>query len=210
MPVGMIALLIAAVAVYFGLAERALDRMRLTDRQALAVLVLIAVASLVNVNVVPGPVSLRVNLGGSLVPAAVAAWLWATADTAREKTRTGAAVVITAGFMYALARLMPAEPAQMFAEPTYLFGVTAGLVAYLVGRSRRGAFVAGVLGTVVQDLAQYLSLLYRGVPGSTWLGGAGAFDTTVLAGLVGVAVAEMVGEVREAWQGGPRNRGERL
>jgi len=206
----MIALLIAAVMVYFGLAHRALDRMRLTDRQALLVLVLMAAGSLLNFTLIARPVVLRVNAGGSLIPAVVAVWLVATADTAREKQRAVLGTIITGGFMYALGRLLPSEPMQMFAEPTYLFGVIAGLAAYLTGRSRRGAFVAGVLGMLLSDLGQYLWLVYRGLPGRTWLGGAGAFDSTVLAGLVGVAVAEVVGEAREAWQGGPRHRGERV
>ncbi|MBP2633959.1 MAG: hypothetical protein H6Q70_4587, partial [Firmicutes bacterium] len=35
MPLGMIALLVIGVFVYFGIAQRLLDRMRLTDKQAI-------------------------------------------------------------------------------------------------------------------------------------------------------------------------------
>ena len=39
------------------------------------------------------------------------------------------------------------------------------------------------------------------------IGGAGIFDSIVLAGLVAVLLAEILGETRERLQGGPATRG---
>jgi hypothetical protein len=48
-----------------------------------------------------------------------------------------------------------------------------------------------------------VTIIGMGVPGTTAIGGAGAFDVVVIAGIVAVMVAELVGETREKLQGGP-------
>lgn len=63
-PLGMIILLIASVLVYFGLAHRALDRMRLTDKGALVVIGLIIAGSFINITLMRTPIELAVNIGG--------------------------------------------------------------------------------------------------------------------------------------------------
>lgn len=204
LPIGLITLIVVAVLIYFGLAERVLDRMRLTDRAALGVIALIIVGSFLDVTLVPGPIRLLVNVGGALVPAILAIWLLVTADTAREKVRGTLAAVVTGAAIYAAGRVLPVDPEQNpLIEPTYVYALAGGLVAYLFGRSRRAAFVAGVLGVILADLAHYAQLLLTRSPGRTWLGGAGAFDTTIIAGVLAVFLAEVVGETRERLQGGP-------
>jgi hypothetical protein len=39
------------------------------------------------------------------------------------------------------------------------------------------------------------------------IGGAGAFDSLILAGILAVLLAELVGETRERLQGGPKSEG---
>ena len=85
----------------------------------------------------------------------------------------------------------------MLVDPLYLYGLAAGLVAYLLGRSRRAAFICGVLGVVLADTAVALVNWSRGVDQTLVLGGAGAMDTVVIAGLLAVLLAEFVGEVTE-------------
>jgi hypothetical protein len=47
-------------------------------------------------------------------------------------------------------------------------------------------------------------LASRGMAGLVSFGGAGVFDVVVLAGVLAVLLAEVVGEIRERLQGGPR------
>jgi len=197
LPIGTVLLVVLAVLVYFGLAHRALDRMRLSDRAALLMIGLLLVGSWLNLTLVRQPVRLTVNVGGALVPLGIAAYLLAGADS-NERVRSIGGAVVTAGAVYGLGKLMPAEPTQMaFVDPVYLFALAAGAIAYLVGRSRRAAFVAAVLGVVLADVVHYLELVRTRIPGHTWVGGAGAFDSVVIAGVLAVFLAEVVGEVRE-------------
>lgn len=204
LPIGSILLVVVAVLIYFGLAERVLDRMRLTDRTALGFLLLIILGSFLNIPVARNP-ELIVNVGGALVPLALVIYLIAGADTSRERGRAVLGAFTTGAAVYGLGKLMTAGPeAVSYIDPTYVFGIVAAVVAYLSGRSRRGAFVAGTMGIIIADLATHGEMLIRRVPGRTWLGGAGAFDATIVAGVLAVLLAEIVGETRERLQGGPR------
>jgi len=95
----------------------------------------------------------------------------------------------------------------MLIEPTYFFALIAGVVGYLSGRSRRSAFIGGTMGVVVADMAHYVELNVRGIRGTTALGGAGVFDAVVIAGLLAVFLAEIVGETREYMARGPLGGG---
>ncbi|HBQ87061.1 MAG TPA: hypothetical protein DD811_11385, partial [Syntrophomonas sp.] len=60
-PFGMIALIVVSILIYFGLAHRVLDRMRLNDRSALIVIAAIIVGSFIDVPITP---RITINLGG--------------------------------------------------------------------------------------------------------------------------------------------------
>jgi len=45
------------------------------------------------------------------------------------------------------------------------------------------------------------------IPGTVHIGGAGAFDSIVIAGIIAVILSELIGEGRERLQGGPDSRG---
>lgn len=203
LPVGMILLLVVGVLVYFGLAQRLLDRMRLTDKQALFVIAAIIAGSFIDIPLQREPVELSVNVGGAIIPAALAIWLIATADETAERVRAIAASILVAGAVMLGSLYLPYEPENMFLDPKLIYGIAAGLIAYVIGRSRRSAFIGGVLGIILSDIAHYVTVLRAGIPGTTSIGGAGAFDVVMIAGLVGVMVAELVGETREKLQGGP-------
>jgi uncharacterized membrane protein len=202
MPVGVIVLLIVAILVYFGLLHRVLDRMRLDDRTALLLIFLMVLGSFLNLTLLRRP-ALIVNLGGAIVPIGVAVYLVTTADTKREKIRGMVAALISGSAIYLSMKLLNPEEQTMIIEPSYFFAVVAAVVGYLSGRSRRSAFIAGSMGVVLADIAHYVEIAVRGIPGRTWIGGAGAFDTVVLAGLLAVALAEIVGETREYMARGP-------
>ncbi len=205
-PIGLILITLVAAVIFLGVGQRVLDRMRLTDVQALAILAVMFVgAFLPDVRLGPG---FSVNLGGALVPLGIAVYLIVRAGTPMEKWRAVAATLVTAAAIYATDRLIPPDPGRVrFPIPldaTLVPGILGGLVAYLFGRSRRSAFIAGTMGVIVADFIIVIENAVKGVPGAfNAIGGGGAFDASVVAGFLAVALAEVIGETREALQGGP-------
>lgn len=214
LPVGMIILLIVSALIFFGLAQRALDRMKLSDKGALALIAGLIIGSFIDIPVWGGRNPVTVNVGGALIPLGLAIYLVATAGTRLEKTRALVGSVITALVIFGLGtRVMTGlpEPAGRFGflDVMWLFPLVAGIVGYLSGRSRRGAFVSAVMGMILFDIGHYAWLLSRGAPaGRADIGGAGAFDAVVIAGIFAILLAETVGEVRERMAGGPTEEGK--
>jgi len=196
-------LLVVGVLVYFGIAHRILDRMRLTDKQALLFIAAIIVGSFVDIPIMSSPVELSINVGGALLPAMLAVWLIFKADETGEKVRGILATILVAVTVSLGSRYLPYEPENMFLDPKIIYGISAGMIAYLAGRSRRSAFIGGVLGIVLSDIIHMVTIINLGIPGTTDIGGAGAFDVVIIAGIVAVMIAELVGETREKLQGGP-------
>lgn len=89
MSLGRILLLAVSVLVLFGVGQRVLDKMRLTDRQALFFMALILVGGWIPS--IPLSGSVRVNIGGALVPLGLCIYLFVRAGTARERWRAGIA-----------------------------------------------------------------------------------------------------------------------
>jgi uncharacterized membrane protein len=60
-PLGLITLVVVSILIYFGVAHRVLDKLRLSDRAALAIILAIIAGSFVDI-----PISSRItiNLGG--------------------------------------------------------------------------------------------------------------------------------------------------
>lgn len=204
MPIGMITLIIVAVLVYFGIAQRILDRMRLTDKQALAYIVLTIAGSFVTLPIARGEVEVSVNVGGAILPLMLVAYLFYRAGTFQERARAVVASVLAGAVVSIIPRITPIqEPSGFFMDPTYFYAIVSGIVAYLAGRSRRSAFIAGTMGIILGDFVHLFQLLNGRIPGRVDIGGAGAFDATVISGIVAVMIAELVGETRERIQGGP-------
>lgn len=214
-PIGIIILVIASVIIYLGLAHRALDRMRLSDRGALAVIAAIVVGSFINIPLPVLPFNTSVNVGGALVPVGLAIYLLSRAGSDKEWIRALVGTAATAIVVYVIGSLINTgstmEPAGRYAvlDAIYLYPVVGGIVAYIFGRSRRSAFIAATLGVLLVDIFHYVWLLTQGAPGNytVAIGGAGAFDTIVLAGIVAVLLAELVGESFERLAGGPSAKG---
>lgn len=207
-PVGLLVLLAVSVLIYFGLAHRVLDRMRLSDRGALAVIAAIIVGSFIDIPLFVSPVRATLNVGGGLIPIGLAIYVLSRAGTSREWGRAIAAILITGMAVYLAGRLQLADPFRYnFVDTLFLFPLVGGGVAYLVGRSRRSAFIAATLGVVLADIFHLLELTANGLPGFAHIGGGGVFDTVILAGVVAVLIAEIVGESRERLQGGPVTEG---
>lgn len=207
-PIGMIVLIVVSILIYFGAAHRVLDRMRLTDKAALAVIAAIIAGSFIDIPLGP---RVTINLGGSIA-VILAIYVLLGAGTTYEKVRAIIAGAVTALALFLVGRYFGSEPETMFIDPLYIYPIVAGVVGYLAGRSRRGAFFAAVMGVFALDVGQYVYLAQTGIKGTVHVGGAGAFDSLILAGILAVLLAELVGESLERIQGGPKteNRPEEL
>lgn len=194
MSVGMVLLTVVAILVFFGVAQRVLDKLRLTDRAALVLIALMFFGTLIP-NITLG--RMVFSIGGAVIPAGICVYLLIRADSTKERIRAILGSLITAGIIYALSHFMPEEPERIIVDPMYLNGIVGGLVAYLLGRSRRGAFICGVLGVLWADVAVAIVNWNRGLDQPLVLGGAGVFDAAVISGLIGVVLAEFVGEILE-------------
>ncbi|MGF7185019.1 putative membrane protein [Desulfitispora alkaliphila] len=208
-PIGMIALFIVAVLIYVGVGQRVLDRMRLTDRAALAIIVAIMIGSFINIPIATGQIETSINLGGAIIPVALAIYLLTKAGTTKERIRAIVATVVTAIAVYYSGFISDADPGRAGAiiDPIYIVPIIAGTVAYIAGRSRRSAFIAATLGVLALDVVNYIFLSVNNISGVVSIGGAGIFDSIVLSGILAVLLAEVVGETRERIQGGPKTEG---
>lgn len=194
MSLGMILLAVMATLILFGVGQRVLDKMQLTDRSALVIMAVIFFGGLIP-DIVLGQVS--VNIGGALAPLGVCIYLLVRTDTKKEVIRALVGSVLTAGAVYLISRFMPEEPEQIVLDPNYVYGLAAGVIAYILGRSRRAAFICGVLGVLLADTAVALVNWSQGINQRLYLGSGGAMDVVVLSGLIAVLLAELVGEVIE-------------
>lgn len=194
MSIGMILLIVIALLILFGVLQRVLDRMALTDRQALACVALIFIGGWLP-DISLGRVTL--NIGGALVPLAVCVYLFLNAGTGKERIRALVASVLTGAVVYVIGLYFPADPVAMPFDPMILYGLCGGIVAWLLGRSRRSAFIAGVLGIILADAAVGVVNWSRGIQQAVHLGSAGALDAIVLSGVSAVLLCELFGEIME-------------
>lgn len=195
MTTGLILLVITGVLVLLGAGQRVLDRLRLTDRQALLFIALIIAGGFIpDIPVTP---LFAFNIGGALIPLGLCVYLWIKADTTAERVRSIAALLLTAAAVWFLGRLMPDEPEEIIIDPGYMHGIAAGVIGYIFGKSRRGAFIAGVAGVMLSNVFTAVQLWSRGISQRLVLGGAGAFDVIVISGLLAVLLSELIGETLE-------------
>ena len=192
MSIGTIVLTVVAVLIFFGALERVLDRMRLTDRAALVLIAAMFVGTLLP-NIQLGRVSL--GIGGAVIPLGVCVYLLIRADESKEVWLSLIGAVLTGAAVFGLSMLLPDEPEEMFMDPNLLYGLAGGAIAWILGRSRRGAFICGVMGVILADVATAILNWSRGVDQQLVLGGAGIADTVVISGVLAVLLSELGGEI---------------
>lgn len=214
LPVGIIILFVVSALIFFGVAHRALDRMKLSDKAAFIVIVGLIIGSFITIPIMGGRFPLSINIGGALIPLGLAIYLVITAGSATEKIRSLVGAGVTALSIFIVGSLIMTghpEPGGRFGylDTLWFFPIIAGTVGYLAGRSRRGAFVSATLGILIFDIGYYIWALSIGAPaGRAIIGGAGAFDAIVISGIFAIILAETVGEFRERLAGGPTVEGK--
>jgi len=206
MTFGMIVLLVLSLLVIFGVGQRVLDRMHLNDKWAIGAMLAIFIGGFIPAIPIG---NVRIGIGGCLVPLAICVWVLIKADTTLEVARALFGALLTAAAVWLISLLMPAEPEGIFLDPNYAYGLAAGVVAYLLGRSRRAAFVSAVVGVLLADILVGIMNASRGVETLIRLGTGGALDAVVISGLLAVLLAEFVGEILERITRGHRKEGAR-
>ncbi len=194
---GAIILVVLAILIFFGALHRTLDRMRLSDGAALGIIIAMIAGTFLDFTLIKGPTKVGVNVGGALIPLAVIVWLTATADEASEKGRAIGAAFASGAVIWGLTKILSPDEQFMRISPMIVFGLAAGLIAALAGRSRRAAFVGGVGGMILADVFHWVELAVKRMPGTVAFGGAGTLDATVIAGVIAVGLVELIGETRE-------------
>ena len=195
MSVSLWIVLIVIVLVMFGVGQRILDDLRLSDKSALIILVAIAIGL-----VIP-PIWIGqyfcFSIGGFLIPLALSIYLLISCGK-RDLTRAIIGTVLVAGIIYGLEWLLPADPEEVVIDNMYIYGIVAGVVAYLLGRSRRNAFVSCLFGITFAQLVQWLINLCMDQKSILGLGVGGVFSTYIVAIIISVAVSEFMGRCIES------------
>ncbi len=202
MTIGIIALIIVGILILIGVGQRLLDKLHLNDKLAL-----LFIAAMIGLGFVPDIWVTDVfafNIGGAVIPLALCIYLFIRADTGAERARSIAASLVTGAAIFAIGMFASDEPERITVDPMILYGLAAGAIAYLFGRSRRCAFIAGVVGMMLSDIANAILVWNAGIPQKLTLGGAGAFDGVVISGLIAVLLAELIGEIIERMKRGTR------
>lgn len=199
---GIVLLVVVSILIFLGLAHRVLDRLYLSDRGGLLFIGALIVGSFIDIPIWRNP-SVTVNVGGAVLPLFLAIYVLSKAGSGKEWVRSVIGIVVTTAVLYGVNKFYKFDTDRGFIDPQYLWAIIAGIVAYIAGRSRRLAFIIATLGVLAMDVAHAIEVGRAGVNVPTKIGGAGAFDTIVIAGILAVLLAEIIGESREAMQGGP-------
>lgn len=184
------------ILIMFGAGQRILDRLRLTDKWALIILTAIAIGLIIP------PIKIgkmfSFSVGGFLIPFGLCVYLLVKAGWSKDLLRAFIGTIITAMAIILLEILLPSKtPEDIIVDNTFLYGIVAGVIAYLLGRSRRNAFVCSVLGITLSSILIVVYNRIMGAPTPLNLGGGGAFDTIILSVLISVGLAELIGKTTE-------------
>ena len=195
MSTSLIILSIIILLVMFGVGQRILDSLRLTDRAALLILVLICIGLIIP------PIWIGqyfcFSIGGFLIPLALSIYLLICCGWSRDLLRAFIGTILVAGVIYGLEWLLPADPEDVIIDNMYLYGIVAGLIAYALGRSRRNTFISCLFGLTLASLVQWIVNFSKGTPSILGLGVGGAFGTYIVSLIIAVAISEFLGRCFE-------------
>lgn len=200
--IGIVLLVLVSILIFFGVAHRVLDRLYLSDRGGLFFIGAMILGSFIDIPIWRNP-SITLNIGGALLPLLLAVYVLFKAGSSKEWIRSVIGIAITTVVLYGVNKLYPFDTHRGFLDPQYLWAIIAGIIAYIAGRSRRLAFIIASIGVLAMDIAHIIEVSRSNLNIPTRIGGAGAFDTIVIASVLAVLLAEIIGESREALQGGP-------
>lgn len=184
------------ILLMFGAGQRILDQMRLNDKQAILVLLAIMIGIIIP------PIYIGkyfcFSIGGFLIPFIICIYMLISAGWSRDLLRATIGTIIVAGLVYALEWIMPAStPEAVIIDPMFVYGTVAGIVAYVLGRSRRNAFVCSVFGISLAMTIQFVVNMCLKTPTILGLGVGGAFGTMIVSTVLSVGLCEFMGRAFE-------------
>ncbi|MBQ4541581.1 MAG: hypothetical protein IJA23_01875 [Clostridia bacterium] len=196
MSVSLTIVSVVILLIMFGAGQRILDSLRLNDKEALIILILICIGLIIP------PIWIGeyfcFSIGGFLIPLGLSIYLLISCGWSRDLIRTIIGTILIAGIIYLLEWLLPADPESVLIDNTYVYGVIAGVVAYVLGRSRRNAFISCLFGITLAQLIQWIINFAKDTSSILGLGVGGAFGTYVVAIIISVALSEFLGRCFES------------
>lgn len=180
------------ILLMFGAGQKLLDNLRLNDKQAIIVLILIAIGIAIP------PIYIgdyfAFSIGGYLIPLVLCIYMLISCGWSRDLLRAFIGTILVAGICYGLDWILPSNTAEdVIVDNTFVYGIVAGIVAYALGRSRRNAFICAVLGVSLSQIIQWIINFALDTPSVLGLGVGGAFGTYVISVLIAVGLAEFLG-----------------
>jgi uncharacterized membrane protein len=189
---GPILLIIMLVLVTCGLADRALLDLGITPKWASLVILGMLAGNFIDVPIGSG---LVLNIGSAVLPIVAAVALFIRQTDWPSRWEILSVSLLVGIVLFLMGRwFSPIEPTELdlfHVDAQYLFALTGSFLAYAAGRAPRLAFIAAVFGGVGADIAHYLIYLSQdlGRPWTMFVGGGGAFDTALVAGLLALMLA---------------------
>lgn len=198
MNISLTILSIMIILLMLGVGQRILDQLRLNDKQAILLLLLIVVGLIIP------PIQIgeliTFSIGGFIIPFIICLYLFIQIGFSRDMIRASVGSFLTTGIILGLEWIMPAEPESLLIDPMIIYGVVAGLVAYILGRSRRNAYICAFIGVMSAQITQFtINLWILKTPTVLGLGTGGAFGTMVIAIVVSMATCEFFGRAFEGF-----------
>ena len=195
MSVSLTIVSIIILLIMFGVGQRILDSLRLNDKEALIILILICIGLIIP------PIWIGeyfcFSIGGFLIPLGLSIYMLISCGWSRDLIRTIIGTILIAAIIYILEWVLPADPESMIIDNTYIYGVISGVIAYVLGRSRRNAFISCLFGITFAQLVQWVINFVKDTPSILGLGIGGAFGTYVVAIIISVALSEFLGRCFE-------------
>jgi uncharacterized membrane protein len=184
---------ILAVLIMAGVLQRIFDKMRMSSWVAL--LLVIGVLGLSFVQIWFSD-RFALNLGGWIIPFGITVYLLIRTGFNRQLLNAAISTTVTAGAVFLMRYFIPMDTLGMEILAAIVIGLIAGAVSYLLGRSRRGAFISAVLGITAGELIAFGVNSARGLTPTLLLGANGMFDSIIIATIAAVLLAELVGSMR--------------
>lgn len=205
MSFGLVVLTVILITLMCGAGQRILDKMRLNDKWALILVLAMVVGILIP------PIKITSNfsfsIGGFLIPFGICIYMLIANGLNFDLFRAIMGIIITAGLILLAQWLLPSKtPEDIVVDITIIYGIIAGLVAYILGRSRRNAFICSVFGLTLASVIQFFISMARGQIVPLSLGSGGAFDSMVLSIVIAVGLCELVGTTAEIIVGKSRKK----
>lgn len=194
MYIGMIILGIFLILIASGLMGRLLDSWEIRESSAFMVCLLILGGLFIApINIAD---SVIVSIGGFIIPMIVFIWMLFRAKR-YEIVRTIVAALVIGIVSGILAFNFPLDAEAALIETSLLIGIIAGGIAFLIGRTRRGAFISAGIGVLFTNIFIFLYMLIIGINIPILLGTGNQFTAMIIAVITAVFVAEVAGEVLE-------------